>query len=64
MNEEDWTRTISVSSKGITPKVKKLNVKEKELLINSGQHSAKLYLNQKSKKAYTKPKTDKSPLFP
>jgi len=39
LTDEDWTRTISVSSIGISPKVKKLSKEQKELLINSGKNS-------------------------
>lgn len=34
---EDWERTISVSSTGISPKIKKLTKEEKEALILSGE---------------------------
>jgi NTE family protein len=39
LTDEDWARTISVSSVGISPKVKKLSKEQKELLINSGKKS-------------------------
>lgn len=44
LSEEDWNRTISVSSKGIGPRIKKLSQKQKELLLNSGRHFTKTYL--------------------
>jgi len=39
LTDEDWARTISVSSVGISPKVKKLSKEQKELLIISGKKS-------------------------
>ncbi|MFN3403134.1 MAG: patatin-like phospholipase family protein [Cytophagaceae bacterium] len=43
LTEEDWQRTISVSSSGIGPKVKKLSESQKELLINSGITATRKY---------------------
>jgi NTE family protein len=43
--EADWERTISVSSVGIGPRIKKLSKQQKEALINSGENSAKKYFN-------------------
>lgn len=43
---EDWARTISVSSVGISPRIKKLSSEQKEALILSGKRSAKNYLNK------------------
>lgn len=42
---EDWERTISVSSVGISPRIKKLTLKQKESLIRSGELHARKYLN-------------------
>lgn len=39
LTKSDWDRTISVSSKKIGPKVKKLSDEEKKLLIESGRES-------------------------
>lgn len=44
--EEDWKRTISVSSVGISPRIKKLSEKQKKSLIKSGEKSTNLYLNK------------------
>jgi len=44
---EDWDRTISVSDKGIRPKVKRMSMEEKELLINSGRESTAKFLGKK-----------------
>lgn len=43
LTEDDWNRTISVSSVGISPKVKKLSQEQKERLINSGKKYTQLY---------------------
>ena len=43
---EDWDRTISVSSVGITPRIKKLTELQKESLIKSGETSTRKYLNK------------------
>jgi NTE family protein len=48
LTEEDWKRTISVSSVGITPKIKKLSVEQKRMLTNSGFNSAENYLIQQN----------------
>ena len=44
LTEDDWKRTISVSSVGITPKIKKLTRQQKEMLIHSGNESTDNYL--------------------
>lgn len=41
---EDWERTISVSSVGISPKVKRLSKAQKQALIKSGEKSTKQFL--------------------
>ncbi len=46
LTDDDWSRTISVSSVGIGPKIKKLSAEQKESLINSGFKSAERYLNK------------------
>ncbi len=40
----DWDRTISVSSVGITPRVKRLTHDQKELLLRSGREHTAAYL--------------------
>jgi NTE family protein len=40
---EDWDRTISVSSTGISPRIKKLSDDEKKKLVHSGETAAKAY---------------------
>ena len=40
LTNADWERTISISSKGISPKVKKLSIEEKKLLLDSGRKYA------------------------
>lgn len=44
LTENDWARTISVSSVGIDPKIKKLSEEQKQRLINSGINSTNQYL--------------------
>ncbi|WP_161888395.1 patatin-like phospholipase family protein [Pontibacter russatus] len=44
----DWERTISVSSVGIAPRVKRLTKAQKALLVNSGREHTAAYLNAKS----------------
>ena len=44
---EDWDRTISVSSVGIGPKIKKLNSAQKMALIKSGEQHTLHFLKQK-----------------
>lgn len=43
---EDWERTISVSSVGISPRIKKLSKEQKELLIKSGEKSTQVFLSK------------------
>ncbi len=49
LTQDDWNRTISVSSVGITPKIKKLSKQQKEMLVSSGYKSAENYFNKKVK---------------
>ncbi len=44
LTEDDWKRTISVSTCGIGPKVKKLSNQEVDTLITSGYNSTRKYL--------------------
>ena len=46
LNEDDWKRTISVSSANIGPRVKKLSGSQKEDLLESGRRSAREFLKQ------------------
>lgn len=41
---EDWERTISISSAGISPKIKRLSVAQKEKLVESGADYTKKFL--------------------
>jgi NTE family protein len=43
---EDWERTISVSSVGISPKIKKLTKAQKEMLIQSGEQHAAEFISK------------------
>jgi NTE family protein len=49
LTEDDWKRTISVSSVNIGPRVKKLSPSQKESLLNSGRKSAKAFIEGLSK---------------
>ncbi|MFC5284514.1 patatin-like phospholipase family protein [Pedobacter alpinus] len=42
----DWERTISVSSVGISPRIKKMSAAQKQSLIKSGEISAQKYFNK------------------
>jgi NTE family protein len=44
LNEGDWKRTVSISSAGIGPKVRKLPVIEKNLLIDNGRLAVRNFL--------------------
>ncbi|MBI4647476.1 MAG: patatin-like phospholipase family protein [Bacteroidia bacterium] len=44
LTDADWTRTISVSSAGIGPRIRKLSKEEKERLINSGRKFTLKYI--------------------
>ncbi|MDB5120326.1 MAG: patatin [Sphingobacteriales bacterium] len=47
---EDWERTVSVSSVGIAPRIKKLSIAQKEALINSGEkYTAAFIVRSKNK---------------
>jgi NTE family protein len=46
LTQEDWQRTISVSSVGIAPKIKKLSFQEKKILIESGKKATKHFFNK------------------
>jgi NTE family protein len=50
LNDDDWKRTISVSSGHIGPKIKKLEIWEKDLLLQNGQNGVKLYFDHSIKK--------------
>ena len=54
LTKMDWDRTISISSVGVGPKVKKLSKDQKERLISSGIQSTDKYL-----KTYQKRLTEK-----
>lgn len=45
LTEADWKRTISVSSAGISPRIKKLSARQKESLVSSGRDYALKYLS-------------------
>ncbi len=46
LTEEDWKRTISVSTAGIGPRIKKMSEAEKNTLIESGKKGVKEYFGK------------------
>ncbi|NOX47136.1 MAG: patatin-like phospholipase family protein [Chlorobi bacterium] len=46
LTEDDWNRTVSVSSVGITPKIKKLTTEQKEMLFRSVKESTENYFRK------------------
>ncbi|RYD71724.1 MAG: hypothetical protein EOP53_23155 [Sphingobacteriales bacterium] len=46
LDEADWKRTISVSSKDIGPKVKKLSDAQKNILLESGKAGVKVFFSK------------------
>lgn len=50
LTDEDWKRTVSVSSKNIGPRIKKLSPHQKELLIKSGEDAMTRFLYKQSQK--------------
>lgn len=48
LTEEDWKRTVSISSGSIGPKIKKLSYDEKNLLINNGYEAMTHFVNAHS----------------
>lgn len=46
LTEDDWNRTISVSSAGLSPRIKKLTTKQKQMLISNGLESTVTYLRK------------------
>lgn len=49
LTDKDWARTISISSEGISPRIRRLSNDEKEKLIRSGQRYTAAYLNASCK---------------
>ena len=52
LTDDDWNRTISVSSVGITPRIKKLTPEQKEMLYNSGKESAENYFRNNGRSTH------------
>lgn len=44
MDDCDWERTISIDTKGIGPKVRKMSEEERQLLVDSGREGVKIFL--------------------
>ena len=49
LTDQDWKRTISVSSVGIGPKIKNLSTEQKSALVESGKRSARQFFNNLEK---------------
>lgn len=49
LSDRDWERIISVSTKGIGPKIKRLPLKSKNILIESGKEGAQHFFDNKVK---------------
>jgi NTE family protein len=47
LTQTDWERTISVSSVGISPRIKKLSQEQKKALEKSGETHTMQYLQRK-----------------
>jgi NTE family protein len=47
LTQEDWRRTVSVSDGGIGPRIKRLQKKEADLLIQNGRSATAIFLNSK-----------------
>ncbi|HCW06067.1 MAG TPA: patatin [Cytophagales bacterium] len=50
LSKEDWTRTVSISSGEIGPKIRKLSKDEKTQLMNNGYQAAKRYIEGNSRR--------------
>lgn len=48
LTKEDWNRTISVSSLGIGPKIKRMSEDQKQAFFDSGAAAARLFLDKVS----------------
>jgi len=46
LTEADWNRTVSISHKGIAPKVKKLKKAQKDMLVDSGRGAMKAFIRR------------------
>jgi len=49
LTKDDWRRTVSISSEGIGPRIKKLSFEERMALFNSGKKATEKYLNRLSR---------------
>lgn len=48
LTDDDWKRTVSVSSKNIGPRLKKLSPSDKNALLQSGEEAIRRFLNMSS----------------
>jgi NTE family protein len=47
LTHEDWRRTVSVSDGGISPRIKRLQKKEADLLIQNGRSATAIFLKSR-----------------
>jgi NTE family protein len=45
---EDWNRTVSISSGMIAPKIRKLSITEKDLLVRNGYEGMERFFSTRS----------------
>jgi len=55
MTEQDWQRSISVSTGGIEPRIRRMSQNEKNLLVENGRKGVKFYYNSTSTPNLSKP---------
>jgi NTE family protein len=55
MTEQDWQRSISVSTGGIGARIRKMSQNEKQLLVENGRKGVKYYYARKSSSNINKP---------
>lgn len=46
LTPDDWKRTVSISTGGIGPKIRKLSVKEKNVLMDNGRNAMRQFLEK------------------
>lgn len=49
LTQEDWARTVSVSSEGVSPRIKRLSEAQKNSLVESGKNYMARYIQNKDK---------------
>lgn len=46
LTDDDWKRTVSISSGTVGPKIRKLSIEEKDMLMNNGRQALRQYLQE------------------